>query len=258
MAVHSNRFVIMGVIALSVLFLSGCGKRSKLAEHLDFNELQKEVFSSLDAHDKQRATVCLEQLVTKHADHKDIARYKIMLADLYYDAQRYEECYELYAHFAQMFPSDTKAEYAHYRKILSKFHQTLGYDRDITLTAETLRLCTEYKENLRYLVYRKEIDDIQRTCNRKLIDHEVYVYNFYLRQGKLKSAEKRLDYLREHCAGKEKNFEAQLLYLEGKLAHKRGESTIVQEKVTQLATRYTDSTFTKMARGLIPNEVFLF
>jgi outer membrane assembly lipoprotein YfiO len=243
-----------------ILLLAACSKqRRKEIEDMNFIELKNKTISSLKRHNKRIAIAALEQLVTQHSDNQNIASYKLMLADLYFKTGRYIQSYELYDHFRELYPSDVRAEFASYRSILSKYHQMSRMDRDSTETENTLELCKKHLLNPQYLRYRKDVGDIERTCRQRLVDKEVYVYNVYLRQKKLKSAENRLKHLRDTYLSTEADLEPRLLYLEGKLARRKKESETVKEKVITLVNKYPDSPFTRMARSLVMKKKrFLF
>jgi len=244
----------------AVFLLSGCStKRQKSPEELSSEELKPKITAALDKKQKNTALIYLESLVTQHPDDQNISAYKLMLADLYFAKGRYPESYELYSHFHEMYPSDKRAEYAFYRAILAQYHQTLPRDCDATMTEKTRKLCTDYLNNELYFGYRKDVVDIDRTCCQKLIDKEVSTYNFYLRQGRLQSAENRLAHLRKTYLAESDDLEPRLLYLESKLAKQQKTFDILNEKTSLLIEKYPDSGFTRMAKNLrIPPASFDF
>ncbi|MFC1894618.1 outer membrane protein assembly factor BamD [Candidatus Dependentiae bacterium] len=248
------------VSILVLLILCSCSKQEdpKTIENLNFDELKKRTLSSLENKKNDQAIAFLEKIVAEHPDKENIYEYKLMLADCYFDTGNLPSSYELYKHYYEFYPSDSKAEYATYRSILSKFYQTLQPDCDQSDTLQSINLCKNYLENTQFGQYQNDIKDIQHTCERKLIDKEVYVYNFYLKKGNYKAAKNRLTHLKKNYLDKNPSLDARLLFLESKLAQKEKDKTILNEKIEKLLDKYPNSHFTKMAQRLVNKTTFVF
>jgi outer membrane assembly lipoprotein YfiO len=235
--------------------VSSCAKEKK-KEDLSFDELKKSAFACIQKNKNDEAADFLEQIVTQHQDHPDLSKYKMILAGLYFKLGRYPSAYELYENFNQFYPSDNKAEYAKYRAILAKFYQTLRTDCDQTATEETTKLCKEYIQNPIYNKYATDVKDILNTCEHKLVDKEVYVYNFYLNKGKITAARNRLKYIKDNF--QKQALEPRFLYLECKLAQKEKNISLVKKNIETLLNKYPESQFTNMAQALVSKPTFLF
>ena len=181
-----------------------------------------------------------------------------MLAESYFNTGDLPSAYQMYEHFKDFYPSDKKAEYAFYKSIKSKFYQTLKIDCDQSETEQTINLCKDYFKNNNYAKYTKDIEDIEYTCHRKLIDKEVYVCNFYLKKGKFKCAKNRIAYIKENYLDKDINLNPRVLYLEAKLAQKEKNKLELSKKIEQLMEEYPESNFTRMAQGLEVSRKFIF
>ena len=105
--------------------------------------------------------------------------------------------------------------------------------------------------------YAKDVLDIKRTCEQRLIDKEVHICNSYMHDGKYQSARNRLKGLRQEWLVEYEDLEPRLLYLEGKLAKKEHDDQSMQERVMVLVEKYPDSSFTRMARSLVSDSNFL-
>lgn len=245
------------IIMLAVLLIaSGCGKSKKQPQDMSFEELKVEALANVNGKNSDVSISCLEQMIAKYPEHQDIFEYKFMLAELYLKVGRLDEAYSLYKNYTEFCPADARAEEAHYKSVLSKFYQTLKVSKscDDSDTAKTLKRCKDYLANNSYSKYAEDVRDIQYTCERRLIDKEIYVFDTYLRQSKFQSAQKRLADLRETYLPKHPGLEAQILYLESKLAHTQKNAALVQEKVGVLLEKYPESRFTKMAHGLAESK----
>ncbi|KKP24187.1 MAG: Outer membrane assembly lipoprotein YfiO [candidate division TM6 bacterium GW2011_GWF2_28_16] len=247
------------ILASLILFLAPqCAKEEKKVDDLSFEELKQKTLSALKEKKYQEAIKPLEVLVAQHSEKKDLSKYKLMLAESYFNTGDLPSAYQMYANYKEFYPSDKKAEYAYFQSIKSKFYQTLRIDCDQSDTEQTINLCKDYLKNNNYTEYRKDIEDIEYTCQRKLVDKEVYVYNFYLNKGKLKSAKNRLTYLKENYLNKDEKLTPRILFLEAKLAQKEKNQLELSKKIEQLMDQYPESNFTRMAQSLVTKNNFVF
>jgi len=240
-----------------LLLLASCAKDVK-KEEMPLSELSEKALAALENKKRDVAIEYLEQIIYRFPDHQHIAQYKILLAEQYFKKDRYAEAQELYDHYSQFYPSDTRAEYAKYKSILAMYHQTLRHDCDQTETEKTILLCHEYLQNLTYAKYQKDVFDIQNTCENKLIDKEVYVFNFYLKRGEIAASRNRLTYLKEKFSEKHPELSPRLLYLECKLAKHEKNDTIVTQNLSVLKQKYPASQYTNMAKGLAEHKDYFF
>ncbi len=245
------------LLLCAIITVAGCAKQ-KTKDEMNFEELRKKAFVHLEKKQRDEAAGYLEQIIAKHQDRSDIGKYKLLLAEVYFKAGKYPSAFELYDHYNQFYPSDARAEYAKYRSILSKFYQTLRSDCDQSQTEDTVKLCSDYLENPVYQKYANDVSDITKTCEHKLVDKEVYVFNFYLKQGEYEAANGRLKHLREAYMSKNQALEARLLYLESQLAKKQKNLALVKENIDKLNTQYPESQFTAMTQSLVSKQSFLF
>lgn len=245
------------LLLLAITLTLGCAKQ-KSKEEMNFDELRTKTFACLEKKRNDEAAEYLEQIIAQNPDRSDIAKYKLLLAEVYFKTGKYPSAFELYDHYSQFYPADIRAEYAKYRSILAKFYQTLRTDCDQTQTEETTKICQEYLDNQTYKKYANDVTDINKTCHHKLIDKEVYVFNFYLKQGEYEAAKGRLQHIRESFLSKNPHLEARLLYLESQLAKKQKNIALVKENIEQLNAKFPESQFTPMTQALLTKQSFLF
>lgn len=245
-------FTLMAFFPL--FFLTNCAKQKKSRDQLNNDELQQQALAYLDAKKYEEAAEYLELYVMKNPDLPDIGNFKLLLADAYFKTGKYPSACELYRSFYRYHPSDAKAEYAHYQFVLSTFYQTLKTDCDQTETESTITACNDYLNNTINQNHRSDVLDIQNTCEHKLINKEVYVYNFYLKRKKYDAAQNRLDHLRKNFLPKKPTLEARLLYLECQLAQQQHNDSGVQERLSTLLEKYPESQFTYMAQALVSSS----
>jgi outer membrane protein assembly factor BamD len=253
-----RNYIKLILLTLSIFLLPQCAKNEKNVEDLTFNELKQETLSALKQNKHKEAIQPLEVIVASHSERQDLGRYKLLLADSYFNSGELPSAFQMYLNFIDFYPSDKNAEYAEYQAIKSKFYQTLKIDCDQTDTEQTISLCKNYLRNKPRGKFQQDIEDIQRTCEKKLIDKEVYVYNFYLRKGKFKSARNRLNYLKDNYLEKDSELNPRILFLEAKLAQKEKDGDSLSEKIEYLMDNFPESHFTRMAQGLTIKNKFVF
>lgn len=247
-------FVLIGFVAV---LLTGCAKQ-KSKEELSFEELKTNAVVALKNKKYQDAAEMLETMIARFSDRPDIAKYKLALAQIYDKEERFPSSFELYNHYSQFYPGDLRAETAKYRAVTAKFNQTLRDDCDQTITAEAIKLCDEYLAAYSNQKHAKRVQDIKFTCQQKLVNKEIYVFNFYLKRGKYEAAGIRLKQLERDFLSKDKSLDAQLLYLKCKLAQKTKKTDTFNQSLEQLERRYPETKFTQMAQALNSPVKFIF
>ena len=244
------------VMGLATLMLAQCSKQ-KTKQQMAFNELSEKAHALMAKNKHADAITYLEEIMARFPDNAGIADYKLKLADLYVKEDRHASAHDLFEHYNQFYPSDTKAEYAKYQALLAMYEQTSRTDCDQTETEDTIRLCKEYLENPAYTAYRNEVASIQKEGQKKLIAKEIYVFNFYVKQEQYEAAEGRLKHLKEKY-GAITEFNPQFLYLECKLAHRQKKHAEVEKALDALLKTYPDSKFTNKATALVHRPKFVF
>jgi outer membrane assembly lipoprotein YfiO len=245
-----------GLALLFVFLLAGCAK-DKTKETMTAEELVKKATMHVNAQEQEDAIPYVKELIERFPDHAKISGYKMLLAELYFKEANYTAAKTIYSHFNEFYPSDKRAEYAKYKTILSAFYQTLPADCDQSYTEETIKECKEYLANKGLNNYRKDIENILTSCNERLTEKEIYVFNFYLGRKQFDAARNRLKYLKKTHA-ENKALEPRLLYLEYKLAAKEKNTTEATAAFNALHAQYPGSQFTTMADSLNNKRTFLF
>lgn len=145
----------------------------------------------------------LEVLIAKLTDFVEIRDTRLQLADLYFKSERYDKAGSVYLEYYEAYPGYMSAEYALYQAILSKYKQVRSCDRDNSITLEVLELSKQYLQNKSYLKYQKEILDMLQVCSNQVLEAEIYVFEHYFKNGYLKAAQRRLDYIVEKILPKQ-------------------------------------------------------
>lgn len=225
---------------------------------MSVNELSELAFSSIAKEDTNAAINYLEEILNRFGDHQNIDRYKMLLAELYFKDKSYAAAQEVYEHFNQFYPADKRAEYSKYKSMLSMFHQTRQADCDQTKTQDTIQLCHEYLKNPKFNRYRNDVLAKKTICENRLLDKELYVFNFYLKHGNYDAARNRLKYINEKHLAANDDLKARVLYHEYKLAQKEKKFDEAKQHVDVLSKEYPTSSFTQMAQAVKVRRPFIF
>jgi outer membrane protein assembly factor BamD len=240
------------------LFFAGCAKEKPI-EDMTLQDMKVKATAYLKKHDYENAAKFLQLVVTKFPDDPKIGNYKISLANAKFNNKEYESAYQLYENFHQYYPSDKRAEYAKYKAAMCKFKQALTFDRDQTATNLAARVCKSYQDIATYQKYRSEIAAMLAKCQQQELDKELSICKFYIKHNKFQAAAKRLEVARKNLGKQDKELDAQLLYLECKLAAKQADQQAVKDKLSSLSNLYPSSPFTQMAQRLVKEPVtFVF
>lgn len=269
---HRKQLISLMIGSALCIFLTGCVKeqlsKAKAAikkaatpeirkEELDKPGLNVAINTFLEEKNYEDAQEFLAYFIQKHGDDAGIGNYKLKLAECLYQLEEYPAAKELYEHYARAYPSNELAESARYQAILAQFKQILPADLDQNATETTIQLCKDYQYDLSNKNYRSEVNTIYNACINRLIEKEVYVYNFYLQRGSILSARKRLEYIKNIYLTKDNALEPQYLYLECQLAQKENKPDIVQQKLTELG-KYQESPYYMLAHNLTNPQKFIF
>jgi outer membrane assembly lipoprotein YfiO len=250
-------FLILGAVVMA-----GCkGKKDKALKEMSFDELTTKVEEAVVVGHDDATIKALEQLVAQFPEKETIPTHKILLGDLYLKNGRYEAAHKMYEHYSKLYPSDPQAEYAQFNALKAKFYKTLkvAYDCDSQDAEKTIALCEDYLKQEDKKQYRNDVKDILHTCQTRLVDKEVYVFNNYIRHGQYKSAQNRLDDIKNQWASKDiPDLAPRVMYLECKLANEQSNVAVVEQTFEKMLEKYPDSQFTRMAAGMIRTSGFIF
>lgn len=201
----------------------------------------------------------LERLIIVTENVNELKKYRIELADYYFEAGEFEKAGKLYAQYLEYYPGSIQREYVEYKIILCRFYATLQSDRDQSKTKETLILTQNYLEKSDiYTTYIQDVQQIQHASYIKLVEAETEIVQFYLRRNKYKAAENRLAHIKNDYLRYAQEYEPNILKLEIQLAEAQGHTGIANQKQTELATRFPENIPLTMAMNTKNKHVSRF
>jgi len=155
---------------------------------------------------------------------------RLELADIYFKLGQWQKSVNAYKEFIKFNPINLQDkckdesykkklsdyEYATYRIPMSFYNDTLAPDRDQTATKDALTGCkeylqqfvtTEFKDSLKNKSFSDLLKQVEKhelavkqvasMAQRKLLDSEIEVFYFYLRNRSFVPAKRRLDYIKD-------------------------------------------------------------
>lgn len=170
----------------------------KSIKNMNEDELVLVLEYAKNKQDKELVFKVYFHLLSVCQDHTKIKTYKLDLADYCYGLQDYEKAALKYEEFCLLYPGCNEAEYAEYKLILCTFYTSLEPYRDQTDTNRTINFITHFLNKAKDQRYIDESKSILTTCRKRLLQHEVIVFEIYLKQQKFTGAQKRLEYIQEN------------------------------------------------------------
>jgi len=246
------------------LVVSGCLKKTEKAQvapAADSKEqkqqLAADIFLAANKHEYDNASRLITAFLDQYPSDSEIPLFKLMLADVKYEQERFAEAYEAYKSFQEYYPAHQRTEYALYKAAHAKFNQANHITCDSGPVEDTLKLCEEYGHHADYGTYKDKMDDLARTCERNLLDKELYIVNSYLNHQRYASARNRLDYIAQRF-DLSKDGKDHYYFCRAKLARAENDTENLARLVDDLHTEYPRSQFTVMADRLAGKRGLIF
>ncbi|MBL4588012.1 outer membrane protein assembly factor BamD [Candidatus Babeliales bacterium] len=256
--INNRHFLLYSALIIGIATFSACGKSTKKKEpkHEQIVLTQASIHKEICLAQKEKNDVheieLLEHAIQDCPESSYLATYNLRLADLYLEKDRLTQAYHIYDNFALLHPTHIYAEYASYKAIVAQFRQTLKIHRDCdsTTTEEAVKLCNNFLVKMQSSQYTDHVQDILNTCNDRLIEKETYIFQQYIQEGKIQSAEKRLAKIKKHFLQESDEFESNILFLECLLAQAEGNEENIINNIELLQEKYPTSPFTLMAANI--------
>lgn len=184
------------------LLLGGCAMFKKFFgggdEEKAASELMAEGTEAFEKGRFEQAKEAFQKLKDRYPYSKYAITAELRMADSMYEKQDYDEAYEAFDEFERLHPKNPEIPYVIYQKGMCQFQQVKTIDRE---QAHTLKA----KEEFERLIGRFPRDEYAqkarknlRKCMISMADYELYVANYYYKNGKYQAALARYIYLIEN------------------------------------------------------------
>ena len=114
------------------------------------------------------------------------------IGEAYFEQSTYPEAIAAYRIFLHLHPSHEKASYALFRMGKSYYKMTPGsIDRDLLEAKKAIRIFEKLKSTYPKATYVKEAQTLIQKLNKKLMEKEIYVGDFYFHKKRFSAAATR-------------------------------------------------------------------
>ena len=186
---------------------------SKLVKDMNEEELKSMLTYAKITDNKELVFKVFHFLMTVSTSQDNLKEYKLDLANYCYQLKDFEKASFVYEEFCSLYPGSQEMEYAQYKSILCWFFLSLDPSKDQTFTHKTILLIDTFLQTAKNKKFIDESNSIKQTCRKKLLEHEVHVFEHYCKQRKFTGAQKRLDYIKESFSDIE-HIKEYIVYLE--------------------------------------------
>ncbi len=199
----SQRSVLIRTLlaAIMLVFLSsGCSYIDKVLgrgaeEEADAGELMSQGNEDLTKGRYKDAVDSFQKIKDRFPYSKHALNAELKMADALYLQDEYEQAYAAYDEFEKLHPKHKDMPYVIYQKGMSNFGQIKSKDRE---QAHTLKAKEEFERLIKRFPrdeYANKARKNLRECLISLAEYELYVANFYYKQGKYRAALGRYTYI---------------------------------------------------------------
>lgn len=235
------------LLLFSTLFvLSGCATVSEVAVSRDPKELYDKAVTAQLADKYDDAEKYFRALMEDHPLSPYSLEAQLMLGDVYYAQEKYEEANSYYTNFVALHPSHPRAPYALFQKGMSHFKDVLTVDRDQTSTKKALFAFQDLVSAYPDSPYSPRAGEMIMFLKKRLADREFYIARFYFKNENYKGALSRLRDLLKNFP--DAGLTDETLYYIGEAYLKLGEKKLATDAYTTLISNFPESPFVPDAK----------
>lgn len=212
---------------------------------------------ALEWHDEALTYLKKLEKITKNTTV--VKNVKLEIADITFEKGKLKEAGKLYDEYSSLYPGDKeKAAYAQYKGILSNFYCMLENDRDQTGTLKTISLADSFLESKSslYKKYAQDVNSIKGHCFTRLYEHNLNVFEFYLKKDSYKAADTRLASIRTNLLPYLPHVEPSLLHCEYRVAQAQKDTLRAVKISEELASRFPNEA-TRIAQTTTPARSYV-
>jgi len=220
--------------------IPGLGSEKVTLSTMNYDQLCIAKDKALTNKDHTGAIRYLERMAKICPDQAALSAIVLELASLLFEDGKFSKAILLYDQYLKSYPGrTTEYVFAHYRKILCSFYQTLEIDRDQTMTEKTIELCDSFLNTCKNSDYEKDVRSMRIDCTQKLAHHELYIADNYIIQNRFVSANRRIARIRDTYPTVP-GIEPRRLLSEIHLAEKVGNTQFAQARRQELVEKFPE------------------
>lgn len=159
----------------------------------------------------EEAKAKIQLLLEDYPDSKERTAATMLLADIHYSGQEYEEAKFHYQKFIELYPAHQFVDRAHFYKAMTHFKLTDLASRDLTPVNSALEGFERFEQDFPKSPYIKKAKEKITKCLDILAQNIFEIGKFYFRTGSYQSAILRLKRLKVEYPNHSYNLEAEFL-----------------------------------------------
>ncbi len=249
-------------LVLSLGALAACGggtaeSRGALNYSEDAKRAYDKAMEAFDERDWEKARVYFKEVKKKYSYSRYARLAELRLADTDVNAEKLSEAIQGYRSFVHDHRTDPEVPYARYRICKALFDQISdgGFllppleERDQATNAESYRELASFVKDYPGGVYGKQTSYMLAVVTGRLVRHELYVAQYYLKRDEFDAAVSRTRYVLKTYAGSGLEPEALVLLGETYLKmHKNDEARAV---FNEMLAKYPSAPFSNAAKNFL-------
>lgn len=249
-------------LALSLGALAACGGgTAETRGALNYSEDAKRAYdkgmAAFDEHDWEAARVLFKEVKKKYSYSRYARLAELRLADTDVNAEKLTEAIQGYRSFVHDHRTDPEVPYARYRICKALFDQISdgGFllppleERDQATNAESYRELSNFVKDFPGGVYGKQTKYMLSVVTGRLVRHELYVAQYYLKRDEFDATVSRAQYVLKTYSGSGLEPEALVLLGETYLKmHKNAEARAV---FNEMLAKYPSAPFSTAAKNFL-------
>lgn len=190
------------------------------------------------------------KLIERHPDSSLVPHARFLLGETYYRDKEYDRAVREFEAFMAYYPGHAIADLVQYRLARSHFDNMPTLERDQAVTAKAL---AEFRKVIKqYPESRYAPDAIAKieVCRLRLAQKEMWVADYYVRQGNLQAALQRYDVILKEYG--RTATAPQALYQKAEALTRLGRKDEAESALRQLADEFPASEWSRRARQRQP------
>lgn len=244
------KLIILILLVIPIFY--SCGGKGKAIKTIEGDPelLYKEGLVRFNKGEYSEALKKFEQLKSSFPDSQPFTTLaELKIGDCHFRMKEYVEAISAYEEFKKIHPTHEDIPYVQFQIAMSYFNQMLSPDRDQTFTKKALSNFEYLVNNYPPSIFTENAKSKIEICKKRLIDHEIYIGNFYFKQGKFEAASQRFEGILKMFPSRPD--EDKILFFLGKSYIVLNRFDKAREVFMRIINEYPKSQYTKEAKSLI-------
>jgi len=242
--------IFLSIIAIS--FFAGCEhfQEKDAVSPIPAEELYNQAMEQYRSKNYIDAYELFQQCRSRYPISDWGVKAELKMADSLYYQNQYETAFIQYQEFSRLHPTHRFIDYVHYQMGMCSYKQIGSIDRDQTFTEKAIKqfetLIALFPSSPYAPSARKKIEK----CKKDLLEHILYIADFYTRTNAYNSALYRyieaLQNYRDYVPSPDR-----LMFQIGKLCLRVNELAKARDQFIVLLKEYPDSSFAPLAENML-------